>query len=408
MQTNKNTRMSASEERNAMDQITSDLMADAYLICFDEFQVTDIADAMMLKSLFTSMFEQGVVVVATSNRPPNDLYKNGLQRNLFIPFIKLLEERSIVHSLTDSTTDYRLTKSEQIAKDYYLSPLNKINKASFDGHFNMLVRDALKGTRLTVAPTSASSTTTTTTTTTTTIGTATSSANTDSTKLTVTVDTVSLKATPSVFTKSLSLPVYGHQLRIPAVAYGRRIAMFTFAELCADNLGSSDYIELAKVFNNIFISNIPQLSLSNRNELRRFITLIDALYEGGVTLVALAAAPPTQLLPLSPDEKASSYDEVFAFDRTISRLLEMQSQPYVTASKEKRPGEVDAIRQILIGPGASQSGGSVPTSLKSLHINALWHIYVLDEEKDVIELGDMEVLLLDMAEVRGGGACAFR
>jgi len=391
MQSNKNSRMSAAEERNAMDQITSDLMADAYLICFDEFQVTDIADAMMLKTLFTSMFEQGVVVVATSNRPPNDLYKNGLQRNLFVPFIRLLEERSIVHSLTDSTTDYRLTKSEQIAKDYYLSPLNKTNKASFDGHFNILAREAIKGCRI------AGATTTTTTATTTT--------------MTITNTTSSTHASAHVkdssqlqsFTKSISLTVYGHQLRVPSIVYGRRVAMFTFTELCDENLGSSDYIELAKVFHTIFLSQVPKLTLSNRNELRRFITLVDALYEGAVTLVVLADTPPTQLLILSPEEKATPHDEIFAFDRTVSRLLEMQSQSYVTAAKESRPGELQALRQVLVGGGGvGQVSTVVPSSLKSLHINAIWSMYVIDEEKDLLDVGDLEVLLLDMAELRGG------
>lgn len=101
---------------HAMEQIAIELMAESYIICFDEFQVTDIADAMILKTLFSSMFNQGAIIVATSNRPPNDLYKNGLQRSLFLPFIKLLQDRSIIHSLSESTTDYRLLKHEQIAK----------------------------------------------------------------------------------------------------------------------------------------------------------------------------------------------------------------------------------------------------------------------------------------------------
>ena len=228
---------------------------------------------MILKKLFTSLHQAGVVIVSTSNRHPTELYKHGLQRDLFLPFIEYLLSDFIVHSM-DSTSDYRTFASPSSLFKCYYQPVSDDTYQAFHESF------------------------------------------------------VSLSKHPRhVFPEMLQ--VFGRSLRVNAVEEspsGDRIALFRFDELCAQALGPADFIILAETYRGVFISHVPVMTLSERSEvttcyyidplitdqLRRFITLIDCLYEKGVLLIIQADAAPQQLLKTSAEDKAQSiHDEVF-------------------------------------------------------------------------------------------------
>ena len=240
------------------------LVDDAWLLCFDEFTVTDIADAMILARLFTAMFARGCVVVATSNVVPDLLYKDGLNRSLFVPFIALLQQKMEVVKLA-SRTDFRLEKLGTSV--IYHIP-----------------NDA---------------------------------------KAALALDRVFARLTGEARPDSQTIMVKGHEVHVPHHAKG--VARFSFEALCMQPLGASDYLALARLFHTIIIDDVPILSRERRNESKRFITLIDVLYEQHVKLVMSAAAPPRSLYV------AQSHDgvEAFEFQRTASRLNEMRSEEYL-------------------------------------------------------------------------------
>lgn len=249
--------------------VAAALREEAELLCFDEFSVTDIADAMILARLFTELFALGCTLVATSNVEPDNLYRDGLNRSLFLPFVALLQRHVEVTTL-DSATDYRLEKLESLP--VYVSPL--------DAEADRLMDRAWK--RVT-------------------------------------------DGRPEVATE---IEMKGRVVPVPR-AVGRA-ARFTFADLCERPLGASEYLAIAKRFDIVFVDHIPHLGPGKRNETKRFIILVDALYDASVRLFASAAAMPEALLT----EKKGT--EGFEFDRTVSRLFEMRSADYLAHHTEQR------------------------------------------------------------------------
>ena len=206
------------------------------LLCFDEFQVTDIGDAMILGRLFEHLFARKVVIVATSNRPPDDLYKNGLNRQLFLPFIALIKEKLDIVEIK-AARDYRLERL--LAAPIYYTPLGPLTEKAMDETWARLTHGAAA--------------------------------------------------------KPVALEVQGRKLEVQRAAAG--CARFSFEELCDRPLGAADYLELAERFDTLFIDNIPMMTPDRKEAAARFRTLIDALYEGKTKLVCSAAAEPSQLYP---------------------------------------------------------------------------------------------------------------
>lgn len=247
-------------KQDPLPELAGELTKQTWLLCFDEFHVVSIADAMILGRLFSSLFERGVVVVATSNFPPGRLYEGGLQRERFLPFIKLLEERLEVINL-GSGTDYRMDRLRAMA--LYHTPLGPSAAAALDKAFVDLTEGAEP--------------------------------------------------------HAGSLIVKGRRVPVPLQARG--VARFAFAELCERPLGAADYLAIARHFHTVILAEVPKLTAVQRNEARRFMTLIDALYEHRCKLILSAAGPPAALYPAGEGS--------FEFQRTVSRLNEMQSQDYL-------------------------------------------------------------------------------
>ncbi|WP_099594692.1 cell division protein ZapE [Paramylibacter kogurei] len=240
---------------DAIKPVAQKIIADASLLCFDEMQITDIADAMIVGRLFEHLFEAGVIVVTTSNRHPTDLYKNGLNRQLFVPFIDLIQDYLLLHNL-DSETDHR---QNRLAKEQlYFTPHNDAAQKQID---------------------------------------------------TLWADLSGGHSTPLVLKRK------GREITLPF--HNNSTAMASFDELCGKPLGPGDYLEIAKSVKLLIVTNIPALSSAKNNEAKRFVTLIDALYEAKTKLIASAATEPEQLYTTGRG--------AFEFERTASRLREMQS-----------------------------------------------------------------------------------
>jgi len=248
---------------------------DAQVLCFDEFHVTNIADAMILSRLFEALWGRDVVVVATSNRAPDDLYKNGLNRALFEPFIDLLDDNMVIHEF-EGETDHRLRQLS--AAPIYYSPLGEKANASLKSAWDRLTGVA--------------------------------------------------QSQPT------TLLIQGRELLLERTAAGT--VWTSFDRLCAQALGAADYLHLSHAFQTLILENVPQMGPDMRNEAKRFVTLIDALYETRTKLVMSAE--------VEPDKLYVSGTESFEFERTASRLIEMRSDDYLKARRAWGEGASEAIK----------------------------------------------------------------
>lgn len=249
--------------QDAIGPVAERIAAEVRLLCFDEMQITDIADAMIVGRLFQKLFDAGVVVVTTSNRPPDDLYKDGLNRGIFLPFIALLKERMAVHEI-ESETDYRQHRLQ--GAPVYFHPADARARAEIDAIWSDLTGGA--------AP------------------------------------------------HPLRLTVKGRQVVVPGFHAG--VGRARFWDLCAQPLGPADYLAVTDAVRVLILEEIPRLSRSNFNEARRFVTLIDTVYEAKVRLIASAADVPERLY--------QEGEGAFEFERTASRLREMQAADWAAAS----------------------------------------------------------------------------
>ena len=240
---------------DAIKPVAAKLTADIRLLAFDEMQISDITDAMIVGRLFEALFAAGVTVITTSNRPPDDLYKDGLNRQIFLPFIDLLKDRMVVQELA-AATDYR--QGRLAGTETYFTPINAESRA----------------------------------------------------RITAVWDDISHGQS-----EPLTLRIKGRDVVLPQFHNG--VARASFYDLCGKPLGAADYLALADAVRVLILEDIPSLGRDNFNEAKRFVTLIDSLYEGRVRLICTAAAAPEYLY--------REGEGSFEFERTASRLREMQA-----------------------------------------------------------------------------------
>ena len=256
-------------DKNAPDDpmppVAHDVTLQARLLCFDEFHVTDIADAMILSRLLKAMFDRGAVLVATSNRHPDSLYKDGINRQLVLPAIELLKTKLDVVELA-AARDYRLARLE--SAPVYHAPLGDAADKAMDAAWERMICGATER-----------------------------------------AETISVK---------------GRTVAVPRAARGA--ARFDFADLCEAPLGAADYLAIVRRYGALFVDHIPAMGPARRDAAKRFVTLIDVVYDARTKLVCSASAPPEELY--------TEGDGAFEFERTASRLIEMQSKDYLGAEHD--------------------------------------------------------------------------
>ena len=280
----KDSGLSPHEMRNydPIPSLSLSIAKESTILCFDEFQVTDIVDAVLLNRLFTSLFYYGIICITTSNREPNMLYLNGLQRQqVFVPFLKLFKQKMDIIDL--NSIDYR-DHGSNLKNIYFQPSSSKTEIENYEKAWNRMINGDGKG---------------------------------KEEEHNKTIDVMA-----------------GRSLLCPRSIGNSKATRFKFDELCSRNLGSADYLALSKSFSTIFIDNIPYFGFENRNEMKRFILLIDELYNSKNRIVCLAQNEPNKLLniKMTKEEKEKNkniFEDMFQFDRCSSRLMEMQSIEYL-------------------------------------------------------------------------------
>jgi cell division protein ZapE len=261
------------EEGDPIEPVAEAIAAEAKLLCFDEMQVTNPADAMILSRLFSKLVDEGVKIVTTSNRRPRDLYKDGLNRELFLPFIELMEKRMLVVEV-NGPTDYRLERLTGV--EVWHVPNGPEATADLSRAFFQLTDYPVED------------------------------------RANVPSEDIDVGG--------------GRTLHVPKSLKG--VAVFSFKKLVGEARGAADYLAVARRFHTVILVGIPVMSREMRNEAARFVTLIDALYEHKVKLLAAADAEPWHLYEAG--------DGRFEFDRTVSRLMEMRSDEYLAEGHGER------------------------------------------------------------------------
>ncbi|CAM6087558.1 unnamed protein product [Calypogeia fissa] len=340
------------EKRDLIETVAEDLLKAGWLISFDEFQVLDIADAIILKRLLECLFRAGAVMVASSNRAPSELYKNGLQRELFLPCIELIRQRCHIHLFRPDAPDYRLIGARPDGKGalstVWHMPLNKDTRQKLEKSFAELAGNRVVG--------------------------------------------------PTVLKEG------SRRILVPRAAGG--IAFFSFDELCGTPKGAADYVAIASSFHTLFISDIPRMTRSHGELARRFITLVDILYEQRVKLIVSADADPGLLyLPRVEEEQVgpvgapkddnrlgstSSYeekDEEFAYARTVSRLNHMQTADYLSAPWAP-PGKAFIVHLESV-------------RLQEGDLRRIWDRYNLDSDS-TLSRDELLLMMQDLTEIKSG------
>ncbi|MCO5604279.1 hypothetical protein L7F22_058444 [Adiantum nelumboides] len=343
----------AGKSDDIMKAVAEEILSAGWLLCFDEFQVLDIADAMILKRLLESLFQSGAVMVASSNRSPTELYKNGLQRELFLPCIESIKKHCEVQSFHPESPDYRLIGARPDGTSalsvVWYKPLNMENETLFERTFNKLAGERI-------------------------------------------IESTILKSGL-------------RSIEVPRAAGG--IAFFNFNDLCGTPKGASDYLAIATSFHTIFLANIPQMTSSHNELARRFITLVDVLYEQKVKLIASASVNPQDLYKPSledvdilkpaavsaneqPKKGQAPYeekDEEFAFARTVSRLTHMQSLDYLSAP--------------WASPGKDFICHLQKSRLQEGDVQRIWDRYNVDSDSR-LSRSELMLMMEDLTEIKSG------
>jgi len=323
---------SAATDKSADDlveQVAEDMLNEAWLLCFDEFQVTHISDAIILKRVFEVLWSRGAVIVATSNRPPEDLYLHGLNRPLFLPFIPVLNDFCKVHPIGDEV-DYRLisTKADEDARTF-IFPNGPEEQKLLAHKFDKLAQGEVR--------------------------------------------------------TGLQLETQGRKIDVPKTAGHSSVAWFTFNGLCDKPLGAADYLAIGSAFHTVFLADIPKLTLQERDQVRRFIVLIDSLYDRHVKVLCTADTDIMNLFYVSDEERKTAVaDEIFAWDRTVSRLMEMESDKYLS----------DVVRSMSGSEFMSQY------KLKSItddDVKDMWQRYDTNDSGD-LDMDQLRIFLQDLLE----------
>jgi len=303
--------------------VAREIADDSSVICFDEFQVTDVADAMILKRLLETLIDNDVVFVMTSNRMPDELYLNGLNRVQFLPAIELIKSHCDIFPFPVESPDYRLMG--QVSKTW-MTPIDPTTNRLFDETYQKLTR--------------------------------------------------SKKIRAGV------LDVQGRRVEVPSAAGG--VARFSFHDLCQQAKGAADYIAIANSYHTIFLEGIPELNENKLPFVRRFITLVDVFYENHVKVIALAECSVDQTYV--PGEANHTRDEDFAWDRTVSRLTEMQSDEYLS---DPWRGGSGFLRKMEI------------EGINGEDLKRIWDVYDTNNDGHLSQ-EELAALMADVNEVKSG------